>query len=295
MAADDELLRREVIAAAVLGRAEHLGGFIPLSELASFRVPGVARLRLIDPGGGGIWNPRDFVGTLSIVTSPDGPYADREVEGGLYQYSYQKGPEGGKNLKLHAAMVRGLPLIRFHKARPGYYVPIYPVYVIDDNPIAREFTLTLDEILRVVPSGTMSPIERAYAERVVRQRVHQPAFRARVLLAYRSQCAVCTLKHPDLLDAAHITEDREDAGMPEVSNGLSLCKIHHAAFDRLLVGISPDYVVHVNDELLHEVNGPMLRYGLQEMHQHPLTVPIARRERPDRDRLAARFERFLAS
>lgn len=294
MGDDAERLRREVVAAALRVRADQLGGYVTFAELGSFRMPDGSTMRLIDPGGGGIWNPKDFAATLSIVTSPDGPYADREVEGGLYQYSYQKGPDGGKNLKLREAMVRGLPVIRLHKSSPGVYVPVFPVYVVDDNPITREFTLALDEVIRAVPSAQLSPIERAYAQRLVRQRVHQPAFRARVLVAYRSQCAICTLKHPDLLDAAHIVEDRDEAGVPEITNGLSLCKIHHAAYDRRLLGISPDYVVHVNGELLREVNGPMLRYGLQQMHHRDLTLPAARRDRPDRDRLSTRFRDFLA-
>ena len=98
-AVDAELLRREVIAAALRVRAEELGGAISLAELSDFELPDGTRQRLFDPGKGGIWNPKDFVATLAIVTSPDGPYADRE-SGGLLTYSYQKGPEGGKNLKL---------------------------------------------------------------------------------------------------------------------------------------------------------------------------------------------------
>ncbi len=291
---DEELLKREVIAAAVRKRAEALSGAVELKELADFPLPDGSTRRLIDPGGGGIWNPTDFSATLSITTSPDGPYADRELAGGLYVYSYQRGPEGGKNTKMRRAYERKLPILRLHKVRPNFYVPIYPVYVVDDNPIAREFTLSLDEAIRVIPGGMVSVIEKAYVERLIRQRVHQPAFRAQVLLAYDSQCAICTLKHPDLLDAAHIIEDRDEAGLPEVTNGISLCKIHHAAFDRLLVGISPQYEVHVNNKLLQEVNGPMLRHGLQEMHGRTLTVPKSRRELPDRTALGDRFQRFLA-
>lgn len=293
-AVDAELLRREVIAAALRVRAEERGGAIPLSELADFELPDGSRQRLFDPGKGGIWNPKDFVATLAIVTSPDGPYADRE-SGGLLTYSYQKGPEGGKNLKLRRALELNLPVIRFNKIAKNYYVPIYPVYVVGDNPITREFTLTVDEAIRAVPGAEMSPIEKLYAARIVQQRVHQPAFRARIMLAYECQCAVCNLKHVELLDAAHIVEDSDEHGAPEVTNGLSLCKIHHAAFDRKFLGISPDYVVHVNKPLLEEVDGPMLKHGLQEMNGRTLTLPAQRRDRPDRARLESRFEDFLAS
>jgi putative restriction endonuclease len=32
------------------------------------------------------------------------------------------------------------------------------------------------------------------------------------------------------------------------------------------MGIPPDYQVVINDELLDEIDGPMLKHGLQEMH-----------------------------
>lgn len=292
-AVDAELLRREVIAAALRVRAEELGGAISLAELSDFELPDGTRQRLFDPGKGGIWNPKDFVATLAIVTSPDGPYADRE-SGGLLTYSYQKGPEGGKNLKLRRALELNLPVIRFNKIAPNYYAPIYPVYVVGDNPITREFTLTVDEAIRAIPSAEMSPIEKLYAARIVQQRVHQPAFRARVMLAYDRQCTVCDLKHVELLDAAHIIEDSSEQGAPEVTNGLSLCKIHHAAYDRKFLGISPDYVVRINKPLLAEVDGPMLKHGIQEMHGRPLSLPAAKKDRPDPDRLAERFDIFMA-
>ena len=293
-AVDAELLRREVIAAALRVRAEERGGAIPLSELADFELPDGSRQRLFDPGKGGIWNPKDFVATLAIVTSPDGPYADRE-SGGLLTYSYQKGPEGGKNLKLRRALELNLPVIRFNKIAKNYYVPIYPVYVVGDNPITREFTLTVDEAIRAVPGAEMSPIEKLYAARIVQQRVHQPAFRARIMLAYECQCAVCNLKHVELLDAAHIVEDSDEHGAPEVTNGLSLCKIHHAAYDQNLLGVTPDFEIRINERLLAETDGPMLRHGLQEMHEKRLVLPRRRADLPDKKALEVRFENFLGA
>lgn len=294
-AVDDERLRREVIAAAVIRRADEMGGYLPWHELSDFPLPDGTRLRLVDGGRGGIWNPQGFVATLSILTSPDGPYPDRE-DGGFLQYSYQKGPEGGKNLKLRAAMEHRLPVIRFDKVAKGAYHPIYPVFVVGDNPIAREFTLTLDEVLRALPGRqTLSPIEKAYAARLVKARVHQPAFRARVMLAYQGTCCVCTLKHPELLDAAHIIEDSQGDGDPVVPNGLSLCKIHHAAYDRSLLGITPDYEVRINRRLLEEIDGPMLLHGLQEMHGRELTLPRAKTDLPDPERLRQRFSTFATA
>ena len=118
-------------------------------------------------------------------------------------------------------------------------------------------------------------------------------FRARVVTAYRGQCAICRLQHRELLDAAHIIPDSDPGSSAEVSNGLSLCKLHHTAYDRDFLGIDPDYTVHINQSLLEERDGPMLRHGLQEMHGVRLELPRSRADRPDADSLGRRFEEFV--
>ena len=80
--------------------------------------------------------------------------------------------------------------------------------------------------------------------------------------AYRTRCAMCRLRHGELLDGAHILEDRHERGLPEVPNGLALCKIHHSAYDLNILGIDPEYRVHVSEKVLDEHDGPMLRYGI---------------------------------
>jgi putative restriction endonuclease len=126
----------------------------------------------------------------------------------------------------------------------------------------------------------------------MRERVHQPVFRAKVIRAYEVQCAMCRLKHAELLDAAHILPDTHERGLPVVTNGLALCKIHHAAFDNDIVGIRPDLVVEVQPSVLLESDGPMLKHGLQEMNGARIAVPRSRRLQPDRERLGERYERF---
>ncbi len=117
-----------------------------------------------------------------------------------------------------------------------------------------------------------------YAEAVTRRRLHQPIVRGQVIQ-----------------EAAHIIPDSDDNGLPLVSNGLSLCRIHHAAYDRNLLGIRPDSIVQINQALLNEIDGPMLLHGLQEMHGRQLVLPVRGPDRPDPDRLAARYEVFSAS
>ena len=65
------------------------------------------------------------------------------------------------------------------------------------------------------------------------------------------------------------------------------------AFDRLLLGVHPSYVIHVRRDILEEVDGPMLRHGLQGLQGQRILVPSRRVDRPDEGRLATRFGEFL--
>jgi putative restriction endonuclease len=287
---------RQRIMDALAARAARNGGVVTRSELSAFNIGLGEERRLIDPGGAGIWNPKDLSSTLAIVSSPDGPYNDQEIEGGLLRYDYRAGTDAGQNTKLRRAMELGLPLILLRKIKPGVLVPIFPVYVTSDDRPNRQFLVALDESLRFLADPLHpSDDERRYAQRIVKQRLHQPEFRARVIQAYARRCAICELQHAELLDASHIIEDTSEGGLPVVSNGLSLCKIHHAAYDRDLLGISPDRVVHLNRDLLEEIDGPMLRHGLQEMHGRRISIPSHKLERPDPERLELRFQRFLSA
>jgi putative restriction endonuclease len=251
-------------------------------------------IRLVDPQGG-IWNPKEFDTTLSILTTPNGPYEDKPEEGLFVRYAYAKA-ERGTNTKLKRAFVTQEPLVYFAPSTvPGRYVAHYPVYIAEDDEQNREVLVALDGQFRLFADPLqLGADEREWAERTVLARVHQPLFRAKIMTAYQETCSVCSLKHVELLDAAHIIPDSHELGRAIVPNGISLCKIHHAAYDRNFMGISPDYEVVVNRELLLEVDGPMLKHGIQEMHGRTLVLPRAEPDWPGRDNLAFRFEQFAA-
>jgi putative restriction endonuclease len=235
---------------------------------------------------------------LSINTSSNSPYEDEPVESG-FRYAYRAGSvDQPDNRALRMAHALGAPLIYFVATRPGRYQALYPYFVVEDDPTARVVVVSpgrrvgpLDEM---VPVPIEEPIERRYAVREVRVRLHQARFRARVVTAYRESCAICRLKELRLLDAAHIVGDARPAGEPVVSNGLSLCSIHHRAFDEILVGISPDYGVHVSQRLLEDEDGPMLEL-LKTFHGGSIVLPTRAAWQPDREQLAVRFERFSSA
>lgn len=269
------------------------GGLDQGFPFAGYRVPFLSPQK-------GIFRARVQRGTaaLSINTSAKSPYDDETVPEGFY-YAYRAGSvDQPDNRALRAARVSQEPLVYFVATRPGWCKPIYPVYVTEDDVSARKVLVApgrmsgpLDE---PEPILVADPLERRYAVRETRVRLHQARFRGRVLVAYSSLCAICRLKESRLLDAAHIAGDLEVKGEPVIANGLSLCSIHHRAFDQDLVAVSPDYDVHVSRRLLEEEDGPMLEL-LKGFHRQPIVVPSRRTWKPDRDRLAERFDRFLAA
>jgi putative restriction endonuclease len=298
---DDELDRDAAIRTAamayVLGLADRDGGLVTRVDLEAFTYDGT-RIPLLDQSRG-IRNPAELPATLSILTTKKSPYDDTAGGEGLLRYAMRVGdPGSGDNRKLRRALELRVPLLWFQQVIPGVFAPVMPVYLVAEETAERRYVVALGEDQRLAAggllSGTASVLERRYAERQSKQRLHQPAFRAGVMLAYGRRCAVCSLAHADLLDAAHIVEDGKPGGDPVVPNGLSLCKIHHAAYDRAILGISPDLTIRLSSEVLAEVDGPMLRYGLQEFHGQALrVVPKSKADQPDPDRLSARFETFL--
>ncbi len=251
----------------------------------------------------GIRKPAILDAALSLRTTytPPGqvpPYLDSEGPDGLLRYKYRgDDPQHPENVALRRAFQQGVPLIWFFGVAPGLYLPRYPVWLVADEPEQLQFAVAVDEGQRFIrPGEDLTENQRRYVEQLTRRRLHQPVFRARVLQAYEGRCSLCALRHVELLDAAHIIADGLPGGDPIVPNGLSMCKIHHAAYDRNILGVSPDLKVKIRGDILAEIDGPMLRHGLQELDGTAVRVlPKPQAARPDRERLAQRYGEFLAA
>ena len=268
-----------------------LSGF----EHAGQRVPLMDRQR-------GIRKPAGFDAALAIRTTftPPGQlptYADSIGSDGLQRYKYRgDDPAHPENVALRRAHEQRLPLIWFVGVASGLYEPIYPVWVVGDEPSELQFALAVHEGQRFMdPATELDEDSRRYVERLTKARLHQRVFRSQVMLAYEGQCAVCHLRRAELLDAAHIIGDGQPLGQPVVPNGVAMCKIHHAAFDAGILGIRPDLTLHVRQDVLDEVDGWMLKGGIQGVHDKRLeVVPRQLAARPSKDRLTHRYEQFLA-
>jgi putative restriction endonuclease len=86
--------------------------------------------------------------------------------------------------------------------------------------------------------------------------------------------------------------DRHPLGEPTVTNGIALCKLHHAAYDRNILGIRQDLRIVIRTDVLEEEDGPMLQHGLQGFDGSTVLVPRSVRLRPNPEFLAERFEVF---
>ena len=299
LSVDDEV--RAATFAFVAKLRTRYGGRIPSQELSAGiqfhgeRVPiwnyqrGIFKPALLGRDGA----------ALSVQTSADSPYEDEhDSDAGHFIYKFQgTDPNHRDNVALRNAMILQRPLLYLMAVDPGFYEAIFPVYLAAEDTDGLQFRMVADQA-GLETFGASAPIaaaRREYVTRAVMQRMHQQQFRRVVLRAYRERCAICRLGHTDLLDAAHILADDHPQGEPVVSNGLGLCKIHHSAFDSNILGIDPNAIVHIREDILHEVDGPMLKYSLQAAHGTKLTLPYAVANRPNREFLGERFAEFNAA
>ena len=265
---------------------------------------GGERIPLINPQRG-IFKPRQMRHLLSIRTVFPRPGArvwyddQREVHRQIFEsdeavdYAFMgQDPDAADNRWLREAFENEIPVIYFLGVAPGSYRAVMPTFISGwdrDSLKARIVFGISDQDELAAPQNAP---ERRYALRAVKQRLHQDSFREAVIAAYDGRCALSRLPEQRLLDAAHIIPDKDERlGQPVVQNGLPLSKIHHAAFDAHLIGIDPDYRLHVSDRLLDQHDGPILE-ALKQLKGERLHLPGRTRDYPDRDRLALRFDRF---
>ncbi len=283
------------------------GDVLPRALLAQGLYIGGSRSPLVGPQG--IFKPQVLKLPLSITTTPEGPYEDTFGADKLLRYRYRgMDPNHRDNEGLRAVMANRLPLVYFHGIAPGRYMATWPVFIVGDNPdpVAPTFSVAVDDKWhlaigadQLASTGAVSEegdsARRQYITSTVKVRLHQRAFRERVLEAYHRQCAFCRLRHEELLDAAHIMPDASPEGEPVIRNGVALCNLHHAAFDKLFVGVRPDYVIEVRPDILREGDGPTLRHAIQGLHGKMIQLPHRREHHPDPALLSIRYDQFKAA
>jgi putative restriction endonuclease len=258
------------------------------------------RIPLVAPQG--IFKPQILDLPISITTAPKGPYDDYFGKDNFLIYRYRgTAPNHRDNVGLRKVFELKRPLVYFHGIEPGKYLATWPVYIIGDDQSNLTFKVAVDDALPAFDYSAMnvsrqiaevSDARHAYLTATVKVRLQQRIFREKVLDAYKSQCSFCRLRHRELLDAAHIIPDNLPESKSTIDNGISLCKLHHSAYDSFILGVTPDYIIQVREDVLEEEDGPVLLHGLKGLNNSKLILPTSRNQWPDKNALAWRYDRF---
>lgn len=89
----------------------------------------------------------------------------------------------------------------FFSTRPGWYEPIWPAYIVADDPSSGSVLVAFGRMIGTYeerePALPEDPIERRCVVRETLIRVHQGRFRGLVMTAYRDQRAIAGSKRSD--------------------------------------------------------------------------------------------------
>ena len=109
------------------------------------------------------------------------------------------------------------------------------------------------ELLKTPPSMVEEP---EMITTISRKR--EEIFRKKIMVNYNKTCAVCRKRRLSLngnpeVEAAHILE-KKSRGEDHIQNGISLCRLHHWAFDKGLFSIDDDYKIIIKEEIKKDKN-----------------------------------------
>ncbi len=154
--------------------------------------------------------------------------------------------------------------------------------LVDPTPEVEDAILNADP----APDGAVRRSRLVMTMQLYREARFRPA----VLRAYGYRCAVCgySLK---LVDSAHIIPVADPRSNDHVTNGLALCRLHHAAYDTALLGVKSDYSIIINPGRVANLTALDRVHGLEDFTarlQLPraITPPKVVEVRPNRDYLA---------
>ncbi|MBI3854721.1 MAG: HNH endonuclease [Planctomycetes bacterium] len=248
-------------------------------------------------GQQGIFKPRQMdEEPLTLKSTLASRYEDEEIEAeDMILYDYAPTTREYENRWTRSLVGKPVPVIYLKQVAedPSEYLVIAPVFIVGDDPTKRKFALSTVAGREALPNTALPLLRpdpvRGYAERTLKQRLHQAHFRKNVISAYRTRCAICELRIRNLLDGAHILPDSHARGEPKVSNGMSMCALHHRAFDRKILDVTPDYVVKVGEVVISEHDLAAI-LNIREYEGKRILIPRDPREHPDPELLRLRLE-----
>ena len=304
----DEPLRAAAFA-AIEKLSRRCAGRIPWAAIApGFQTANGEHVRFANRVTG-IFKPKQMSAALSVTTAVPRPgrsrrYRDQDFdsanldrETGLVRYDLARGGlNNPTNRALRTAMHRRAPLIYFIGTAPAEYQPVFPVWVerfFEDQGyvlLAPADFAGESPAVAVRDHVVRDHVEPSYSLTTTRSRNHQAWFSARTKAAYVWKCAFSGLPVRDLLVGAHIVPDAA-GGPPSIRNGICMSALHHMAFDSHMIGVDPDFRVHVSASLLEKQDGELLA-TLKDLDGTRIRLPGDREDWPDPVLLERRFSEF---
>ena len=260
------------------------------------------RFSLIHPRWSG-YRPQQMSHLLSIMSARAGharygtpvPKPPTGSQVGRIRYLFRGNPpdpKAAQNRYLLDACEHKVPLLYFLETEQRCFVPTL-AYIENWEPEEHRVLVAFRSLKNL---GTAAEIlTRSYAEVRDKLRLRQQNFRKKLELAYQQRCAISGLSEAELLEAAHIIPGHQ-GGLPKVSNGLLLSKIHRAAFDKNLIGITPRYRVAVSKRLQkRDSRHSDLLALLKKIDGKRIRLPDKKKDWPDKDGLERRYKEFQAA
>jgi hypothetical protein len=206
-------------------------------------------------GAQGIWVNKAATGPIS----PDGSgvtvsflhtgrhYADELSDDGvIYHYPFTNRPpsrDAGEVLATKNAGALEIPLFVILPGKRARGRRVKLGWVVDFDDATRTFLILFGPVPATAMAATSEKPFQLFSDdgrkkALTTVRPNQQRFRFDVLKRYGSQCAVCPIREPRLLKAAHIC-GKSNKGGDDWRNGLPLCSTHHDAFDAHFFAVEP--------------------------------------------------------
>ena len=129
---------------------------------------------------------------------------------------------------------------------------------------------------------------------LVKRRINQQFFRSAVLSAYDNRCCISNIANSKLLEACHIVAWNEDESIrTDPTNGLCMTSTFHRAYDKLLISITPEYILQMSDEFLTAVKDAPFADTLHTMNGNRILLP--EKFSPNPEYLAQHYEKFRSA
>ena len=154
--------------------------------------------------------------------------------------------------------------------------------------IAQLSQKSIEESLNIGIDNLPQGLER---EAVVKQRVSQSFFRSAVMSAYNHRCCISGITLPSLLEACHIvawSDDKLNRTNPK--NGLCMNSFFHKAYDKHLLGISPDMKIVISEKLRTASCEQSFASYISNLNGKKILLPD--KFLPQRELLAFRYDNF---